>query len=127
MGDDVRYNHVAKKVMKRQRVMIDDLHAKIMEIGFDAFSGPGDVHFTKETSEVLAGEVAESIRAALTERDDRPNIDRLDLSSEQPGIAKAMKLELDRTSRSQGIAIPQNNPDFKSGKQLQSDFLGIGP
>ncbi|MCH7945451.1 MAG: hypothetical protein IIC73_05470, partial [Armatimonadetes bacterium] len=74
VGDDVRYNHIAKGVMRRNGVMIDDLHAAVMKLGPDAFSGPGNVHFKSEASKALGMQVAKSIRAALTKRDGRPNI-----------------------------------------------------
>ncbi|MCH7905356.1 MAG: sulfatase-like hydrolase/transferase [Armatimonadetes bacterium] len=74
VGDDTRYNWIAQKVMYRHGVPINDLHATIMKIGYEAFTGPGNVHFKQETSRVLAGEVAESIRAAIAKEVNHPNI-----------------------------------------------------
>lgn len=66
-GDAEKYNAIAAKVMKEHGVAIDDLYAfakpRMEEIGLAA-----NVHFSKEGSETLAGEVAKSIRAALEQR-----------------------------------------------------------
>ncbi len=60
----VAYNAIAAKVMQENDVAIDDLHAfaksRLAEI-----QRPANVHFTDPGSEVLAKQVAESIRLAL--------------------------------------------------------------
>lgn len=63
-GDEVRYNAVAREVMREEGVAIDDLYAfampRLAEIG-----KPADVHYTPEGSRKLATQVAGSIEAAL--------------------------------------------------------------
>jgi len=63
-GDEVRYNAVAREVMREEGVAIDDLYTfampRLAEIG-----KPADVHYTPEGSRKLATQVAGSIEAAL--------------------------------------------------------------
>jgi acyl-CoA thioesterase-1 len=63
--ESVKFNEVAARVMKENGIAIDDLHAfalpKLAEIQL-----PKNVHFTPEGSRVLAGQVARSIKAALS-------------------------------------------------------------
>jgi lysophospholipase L1-like esterase len=70
-GDAAKYNAVAKKVMDKRRVPINDLHAfaspKLKEL-----QRPGDVHFTDAGYRALAEQVAASILAALGERTPPP-------------------------------------------------------
>ena len=62
--DAVKYNEIARRVMDRNGVRIDDLHAfclpRLKEIQL-----PANVHFTGEGYVALAGEVAKQIEAAL--------------------------------------------------------------
>jgi len=62
--DVVTYNQVALRVMKENGVAIDDLYAfalpRLKEI-----QRPVNVHFTEAGSELLAQQVAASIRQAL--------------------------------------------------------------
>ncbi len=64
VGDAVKYNEVAAKVMKENDVAIDDLYAfakpQLAEIQLKA-----NVHFSPEGSKTLAKQVAKSITAAL--------------------------------------------------------------
>ena len=66
-GDVPRYNEVAKKIMDENGVAIDDLYAfalpKLKEIQL-----PANVHYSPKGYEALAGEVAKSIQAALTNK-----------------------------------------------------------
>ena len=59
--DVIRYNLAAKQVMAELQIPVNDLHAfalpKLMEIQM-----PRNVHFTKEGSQILAGQVCRSIR-----------------------------------------------------------------
>ncbi len=63
-GDVVKYNKIAEAVMREHSVAIDDLYEfalpqlKIIQL-------PENVHFSPEGYEVLARQVAESIRQAL--------------------------------------------------------------
>ncbi len=65
--DVARYNDVAKKIMDETGVAIDDLYAfalpKLKEIQL-----PANVHYSAKGYEALAGEVAKSIQAALTNK-----------------------------------------------------------
>jgi len=63
-GDEVKYNAVAKKVMERHGVALNDLYAfakpRLKDIQL-----PANVHFKPEGSQALAEQVAKSILAAL--------------------------------------------------------------
>ncbi len=65
LGDDIKYNAAAKRIMDRHGIVINDLHALTATFGPALFSGPGNVHFTKDGSAKLAAQVAEAIRANL--------------------------------------------------------------
>lgn len=64
-ADAVRYNEAALKVMKENGIAVNDLYAfakpQLQQIQIQ----PANVHFTPTGSEVLAGAVVKSIRAAL--------------------------------------------------------------
>ena len=64
-GDELNYNAVAKRVMKRHGIPINDLHSTSKEFPEDHFSGPGDVHFAKIGCAKLATQVAEEISKLL--------------------------------------------------------------
>jgi hypothetical protein len=63
-GDEEKYNAIARRVMEKHGVAIDDLYAfalpKLAEIQL-----PANVHFKPEGSKVLAKQVAASITQAL--------------------------------------------------------------
>ena len=62
--DAVPYNAVAKRVMKRKSIRINDLHARVLpELG--KHQKPRNVHFTREGSRFLARKVADEILRAL--------------------------------------------------------------
>ena len=65
-GDDIAYNIVARRIMEKHGVAINDLYAfakpRMAEIQQAA-----NVHYTREGSAVLAKAVAFSIRTALSE------------------------------------------------------------
>lgn len=63
-ADVAIYNEVATKVMKENKVAIDDLNAAITPHAAE-YLRPKDVHYVKEGSALLAGKVAESIGAVL--------------------------------------------------------------
>ncbi|MDP6466389.1 MAG: SGNH/GDSL hydrolase family protein [Pirellulaceae bacterium] len=64
VGDSVKYNGIAKKVMEENDVAIDDLYAfslpKLKEI-----MRPANVHFTPDGSKQLAKQVVATIRKGL--------------------------------------------------------------
>jgi lysophospholipase L1-like esterase len=64
-GDDAIYNAIAKRVMNRHRIPVNDLHATSKGFPPDWFVGPGDVHFTSKGSAKLADQVAAEISALL--------------------------------------------------------------
>lgn len=65
VGDDVKYNEVAAKVMKKHGVMINDIHALTKEFPPELFVGPGNVHYKKDGSQEIAEQVTEKIQQAL--------------------------------------------------------------
>jgi len=67
VGDELNYNAVAKAIMLKHGVAINDLHALTASFPSQLFSRPGDVHYTKEGSAQLAQQVAEAIQATLPE------------------------------------------------------------
>ncbi|RBP45108.1 acyl-CoA thioesterase-1 [Roseimicrobium gellanilyticum] len=64
-ADAVKYNAAALQVMKENGIAVNDLYAfakpQLQKIQIQ----PANVHFTKEGSEVLAGEVVKAVRAAV--------------------------------------------------------------
>lgn len=63
-GEEVNYNAVAKKIMAKQGVCINDLHAAVLP-RLRELQRPGDVHFTRQGTELLAQQVGVTILAAL--------------------------------------------------------------
>ncbi len=61
VGDDIKYNEIASRVMKRHGIPTNDLHALTMSFEGKFFTGPGNVHFTDEGSQRLARQVADKI------------------------------------------------------------------
>jgi lysophospholipase L1-like esterase len=66
VGDELKYNAAAERVMKRHGVRIDDLHALTKTFEPSLFVQPGDVHYTAEGYEQIGVRVAAAIRSALT-------------------------------------------------------------
>ena len=65
VGDDAKYNTIARRVMDRHRIPVNDLHALTRGFPADHFVGPGDVHFTPHASRKLAEQVAAEIGKRL--------------------------------------------------------------
>lgn len=65
VGDDVKYNAIALKIMERHGIPTDDLYAVSKGFNGKHFSGPGNVHFKAEGSVKLAASVVTSIETAL--------------------------------------------------------------
>jgi acyl-CoA thioesterase-1 len=63
-NDEVKYNDIARRVMERNGVAIDDLYAFALP-RLDKIQLPHNVHFKPEGSKELAGQVAASILQAL--------------------------------------------------------------
>lgn len=68
VGDDIEYNRIAARVMKRHKIPVNDLHRTSKSFPPELFSGQGDVHFSTEGSAKLAKQVAEYISNALDAR-----------------------------------------------------------
>ena len=65
VGDDIKYNAAAARVMKKHGVLINDLHAASSAFAPEMFTKPGDVHFKTTGSEKLAAQVVAVISKAL--------------------------------------------------------------
>ena len=63
-GDAARYNEVAREIMTRHHIPVNDLYAFALP-RLDSIQKPHDVHFTEEGSQLLAEEVAKSVRQTL--------------------------------------------------------------
>ncbi len=63
-GDDVRYNAIAAKIMKRRGVVTNDLYAAVVD-ELAAYQRPANVHSSEEGSAFLGERVAASICDAL--------------------------------------------------------------
>ncbi len=64
-GDELKYNRIAAKIMRKHGIAINDLHALTDKFNPDLFKLPGDVHYKKQGSQKLAEQVAASIRNTL--------------------------------------------------------------
>jgi lysophospholipase L1-like esterase len=67
VGDSVKYNEIAAKIMEEHGISTDDLYT-ISKERMAEIMRPANVHFTPEGSKLLGEKVAETIRAALEER-----------------------------------------------------------
>ena len=65
VGDDVKYNEVARKIMEKHGVQINDLHALSATFPSSLFRKPGDVHYLPAGSEKLADQVVVAIQGVL--------------------------------------------------------------
>jgi len=65
VGDAIKYNAVAAKIMKENGIAIDDLHAHILPRMHELQTQPGNVHFKPEGYRLLAEKVADSILAEI--------------------------------------------------------------
>jgi hypothetical protein len=65
LGDDLKYNAIAREVMEKHGITINPLHAHALEKLPGIATKPGDVHFNKEGSDWLAEQVAREIGGAL--------------------------------------------------------------
>lgn len=62
-GTELQFNEIAASVMKENEIPIHDLHAFVVQ--HPKHQLPKNVHFTKEGSEALAGEVVKQIELAM--------------------------------------------------------------
>lgn len=68
VGDELRYNAVARNIMLENGVGIDDLHALAAGRMGELATRPGNVHFKKAASRLLAEQVVKTIDRALRQR-----------------------------------------------------------
>jgi hypothetical protein len=68
LGDDLVYNKLAAEVMKKNDVVVNDLHAAIAADMAKFQVGEGNVHFKPEGSKLLAIQVAKAVEQALKRR-----------------------------------------------------------
>jgi acyl-CoA thioesterase-1 len=66
--DTLAYNAVAKKIMDEKKIAVNDLYAFALP-KLTKIQQPANVHFTREGSAVLAGQVAAAILEALEKSD----------------------------------------------------------
>lgn len=71
VGDAIKYNAVAAKIMKENEITINDLHAHILPKMKQFGTRPGNVHFTAAGSKYLAEKVTGEILKVLGERGHR--------------------------------------------------------
>lgn len=65
VGDEIKYNAIAAKIMAENKIMVDDLYTYMHPKALGYWVGSGNVHYTKEGSEYLATKVAAMIECAL--------------------------------------------------------------
>jgi hypothetical protein len=65
VGDELKYNAVAERIMKQHGVLINDLHATTMAFAPTLFAGHGNVHYSTVGSAKLAAQVVAKVEAAL--------------------------------------------------------------
>ncbi len=68
MGDEVKYNLIAQKIMKKNEITINDLHAHSLLKQPEIQKQKGDVHFTSEGSAYLAQKVSKEIESILNKK-----------------------------------------------------------
>jgi lysophospholipase L1-like esterase len=64
-GDEIKYNKVAKKIMKENNVLVNDIHKASKKIHKKYMKEEGDVHFTEMGYELLAIEIINFIREEI--------------------------------------------------------------
>ncbi|QDU24962.1 GDSL-like Lipase/Acylhydrolase [Anatilimnocola aggregata] len=65
VGDELKYNAAAERVMKKHGVRIDDLHSLTKRFEPELFTKPGDVHYTPAGYGKIGSQAAAAIEAAL--------------------------------------------------------------
>jgi len=67
LGDDLRYNEVAAKIMNRNDIAITDLNVVSRSFPPSLFTQPGNVHFTKDGYRQLAAQAQKGIESVLVQ------------------------------------------------------------
>jgi len=65
VGDEIRYNKIAAKIMKKPGIVINDLHSHALLKLPEIQKKKGDVHFTQQGYAYLAEKVAHEIQLTL--------------------------------------------------------------
>lgn len=73
LGDEIKYNAIAKSIMLENDILIDDLHAHALKGLPEIQKQKGDVHFNSDGYAFLAKHVAQTVSAALVGDDTAPN------------------------------------------------------
>lgn len=76
VGDEVKYNMIAARVMQRHGIPTDDLHALSKSFAGKFSAGPHDVHFTAAGYQLLANQVAAEITRLLETKTSPPPVPR---------------------------------------------------
>ncbi len=88
-------NEIALRVMKRNGVAVDDLHA-FLAPQLEGIANPQDVHFNAKGYELMGRQVAKSIAAVLSPKATTfvipPDINGLKTIVQPPGAAKPLKV-----------------------------------
>jgi len=66
VGDDIKYNNAAKKVMNKYDIQINDLHQTSVNVHTKHATAENNVHFTKEGYKKLSENVVAAIEKAFT-------------------------------------------------------------
>jgi len=64
-GDDLKFNEVAKKIMKENNILVNDINKTSKTIHAIHKKADGDVHFTEKGYKLLANEIVDFIRNEL--------------------------------------------------------------
>lgn len=76
VGDEVKYNMIAARVMQRHGIPTDDLHALSKSFAGKFSAGPHDVHFTAAGYQLLGKQAAAEITRLLETKTSPPPVPR---------------------------------------------------
>ena len=88
VGDDVKYNMTAARVMQRHGIPTDDLHRLTADFAGKLSVGPHDVHFTVKGYQRLANQVADEISRLLEARTLTTSYSPAEGIGEEPGVMR---------------------------------------
>ena len=63
--DAIKYNRIAKKVMKSHNITINDIYKKSIDIHHDSAIAANDVHYTKKGYEALGTEISDFLKTVI--------------------------------------------------------------
>ena len=64
-GDDLRYNEAAKRVMKQNNILVNDIYSASKKIHSKHRKAAGDVHYTKEGYKLLSKKIMKFIKKEM--------------------------------------------------------------